>query len=536
MSEPQTPGLEPEQANVDDASPGAPVERWGIFEWSAEVAGDDHDETALSATFQLGERSVTVAGFDDGPGSYRVRFMPDAPGDWCFQIRSSLAGAGRAQRVVHVRRSWACEPRTGARQRRASTSPTPTARRTAPSARPATPGTTSRAELRSQTLDSLRDGPFNKLRMCVFPKRYIYNADEPELHAFAQKADGSLDFDRFEPRFFRQLEARIGELQALGIEADLILFHPYDSWGYQDMTRRAGRALPALPRRAPGRLPQRVVVDRQRVRPHGQAARALAALPGGPGGGRPLPAPRLHPQRRAHVRPPPPRASRSVSVQSWDVKRTREWRERYGKPVVNDEPEYEGNMPLPWGNISARELVHRFWVTVLSGGYVGHGETYLDDQRHPVVVEGRRAAGREPAAASPSCAASWRRPAARWSRSSPPGSGPRVAARRRDTWLYYFGEHQPPPLGLWPAHRAGDYLVDLIDPWEMTVTPDPALAAPTAHGICRAATKSIRRPSAWTCRAPLPGLRVRKHLRRPVGDPRRRSAAVPVTGCTRYLT
>ncbi len=53
-----------------------------------------------------------------------------------------------------------------------------------------------------------------------------------------------------------------------------------------------------------------------------------------------------------------------VSIQSWDVKRTREWRERFGKPVVNDEPEYEGDVPLPWGNISARELVHRYWVTL----------------------------------------------------------------------------------------------------------------------------------------------------------------------------
>ena len=53
-----------------------------------------------------------------------------------------------------------------------------------------------------------------------------------------------------------------------------------------------------------------------------------------------------------------------------------EWREAYGKPVVNDEPEYEGNIIQSWGNITAQELVHRFWITVMRGGYAGHGETY----------------------------------------------------------------------------------------------------------------------------------------------------------------
>ena len=66
-----------------------------------------------------------------------------------------------------------------------------------------------------------------------------------------------------------------------------------------------------------------------------------------------------------------------VCIQNWDVKRTQEWRDAYGKPVVNDEPEYEGNILLSWGNISAEELVHRYWITLLRGGYAGHGETFM---------------------------------------------------------------------------------------------------------------------------------------------------------------
>ena len=59
-----------------------------------------------------------------------------------------------------------------------------------------------------------------------------------------------------------------------------------------------------------------------------------------------------------------------------DPERTQEWREAYGKPVVNDEPEYEGNIIQSWGNLTAQELVHRFWLTMTRGGYAGHGETY----------------------------------------------------------------------------------------------------------------------------------------------------------------
>ena len=56
------------------------------------------------------------------------------------------------------------------------------------------------------------------------------------------------------------------------------------------------------------------------------------------------------------------------------------WRNQVKKPVVVDECCYEGDIPMGWGNISAREMVHRFWQGTAHGGYVGHGETYLDAQ------------------------------------------------------------------------------------------------------------------------------------------------------------
>ncbi|MBM4093796.1 MAG: hypothetical protein FJ276_30975, partial [Planctomycetes bacterium] len=49
-------------------------------------------------------------------------------------------------------------------------------------------------------------------------------------------AYGKFDFSRPAPAFWRQFEQRILDLQKLNIEADLILWHPYDRWGFARMS------------------------------------------------------------------------------------------------------------------------------------------------------------------------------------------------------------------------------------------------------------------------------------------------------------
>ncbi len=101
------------------------------------------------------------------------------------------------------------------------------------------------------------------MRMCVFPKSYAYNANEPVYYPFERDAAGDNDLAHFNPKFFQHLEKRVRDLQGLGIEADLILFHPYDRWGFASMPRRRQRPLSALHRGAPRRLSQRLVVPGQ---------------------------------------------------------------------------------------------------------------------------------------------------------------------------------------------------------------------------------------------------------------------------------
>jgi len=91
--------------------------------------------------------------------------------------------------------------------------------------------------LEEQTLKTLAASPFNKLRMCVFPKWYDWNRSEPILYPFDGTPTNQWDFTRFNPKFFQHLDQRVLDLQKLGIEADVILFHPYDGghWGFDRM-------------------------------------------------------------------------------------------------------------------------------------------------------------------------------------------------------------------------------------------------------------------------------------------------------------
>lgn len=47
------------------------------------------------------------------------------------------------------------------------------------------------------------------------------------------------DFTRFCPEHFRRIDRAIEELRDRGLEADIIVMHPYDRWGFSDMGRKA---------------------------------------------------------------------------------------------------------------------------------------------------------------------------------------------------------------------------------------------------------------------------------------------------------
>ncbi len=106
-----------------------------------------------------------------------------------------------------------------------------------------------------QTLDTLAKAPFNKVRMCVIPKHYNYNHSEPKNYAFHLLGDKEKCVFTEENKdaymketvwnvhhpdyaFWDSFEKRLQQLFDLGMQVDLILFHPYDRWGFSTMSRK----------------------------------------------------------------------------------------------------------------------------------------------------------------------------------------------------------------------------------------------------------------------------------------------------------
>ena len=71
-------------------------------------------------------------------------------------------------------------------------------------------------------------------------------------------------------------------------------------------------------------------------------------------------------------------------------------REIYNKPIVNDEINYEGNVPSRWGQLSGEEMTRRFWIAYIGGSYATHGEALVNDEGIDWLSEGRGIARRQP--------------------------------------------------------------------------------------------------------------------------------------------
>ncbi|MGN0746024.1 MAG: hypothetical protein ACI4ML_05055 [Aristaeellaceae bacterium] len=86
-----------------------------------------------------------------------------------------------------------------------------------------------------------------------------------------------------------------------------------------------------------------------------------------------------------------------ASIQTKALTEIPRWLKEYGKPVMIDECAYEGNLMHDWGSISGREMTHRFWRVIASGGYCTHGETFLADDDVLWWARGGRLKGESPA-------------------------------------------------------------------------------------------------------------------------------------------
>lgn len=467
------------------------VERWGIFELTlgGPSEGNPFLDVSVTAKFTKGEKETVVTGFYDGGGRYIARFMPDETGIWTYETLSNVDCLNK------VKGEFKCtEPS------QENHGPVKVYNEHHFCYSDDTPyfpfGTTCYAwthqgdELEMQTIETLKNAPFNKIRMCVFPKNYDKNVNDPQYFPFEGTAPKGWDFTRFNPEFFRHLEERLKALLEMGIEADLILFHPYDKgrWGFDNMGEKTDEFyLKYIVARLSsfrniwwsmaneydymlektGDDWEKLFLTLVAADPYGR----LRSIHNGD---------ILYDHWKDYV------THASIQIGS-SIEKYRLLRDAYKKPVIYDEVGYEGNLTQRWGCLKAEELVQKFWLAIVSGTYMTHGETFNHPQEIIWWAKGGRLYGQ-----SPERIAFLRRILEEshiegldfidkwWILNA--------AGVKGDFYLYYFGTEKPkewvfelPAMGT-EIPAGTKFQVDVIDTWNMTITPVKELFEITDRG------------------------------------------------------
>lgn len=364
------------------------VEQWGVQEVvirSAREYKNPFTEVNLRCRFRRGSKEVVADGFYDGHRTWRVRLMPEVQGQWNFTTVSNDAELNGKTGSFDV-----FGPSPG------NHGPVVVREKYHFAYADGTPyfllGTTlynwlnRDTELELRTLGTLARSPFNKVRFLIFPKWMVFNQVEPPMYPYSQIGQDKFDLDRFNPEFFQHYEARIRDLQGLGIEADVILFHPYDKWGFSRMDPNHDDAYLryVVARFAAFRNVWWTMANEFDVFRDQKDWRRLGEL-----------VEKIDPfkhlrgnhnccrlfydnsepwithvllqditlQRLTDV-------PRNASAMALDAR-------KIGKPVVVDEYGYEGNNGFAWGNLGPRETVEMHWDITMAGAYASHGETYV---------------------------------------------------------------------------------------------------------------------------------------------------------------
>lgn len=354
------------------------TEQYDVFEISFENADTENPVIEHAAVFEHGGKEYPADAFRKEDGVYAVRFMPMEQGTWNYRI--CVDGAGMDSSVErNMQGTFECVANTHGNHGPVHTQGD--GFRYADGSRYLPFGTTCYAwihqsqELQEETLRTLAESPFNKIRMCVFPKSMPYNNNAPDVYPFRKREDGSWNVWDPDPVFWEKLDTRLAQLRDLGIEADLIVFHPYDRWGFAELSQEESLVylryciarLSAYSNLWWSLANEYEMVYAKSMKDWEEYGEML-----------------LEKDIYGHLRsvhniflpfPKKPWLTH-CSVQSVDIGHIPIWKKEYGMPVVIDECGYEGNIEYGWGNLTGMEMVHRFWWTIFRGGYCTHGETF----------------------------------------------------------------------------------------------------------------------------------------------------------------
>jgi hypothetical protein len=484
----------------------AAVHQWDTFEVAlhGSAPGNPFD-VKLSAKFFSADRSVEVHGFYDGDGIYRIRFMPCERGLWRYVTTSDLPELlGKTGEFMCVGPEAGNHGPVGVRNVYQFAYADGTA--FVPISTTVYGWVNQRSdELQEQTLASLKQSPFNRIRMMVLPIRH--SADNvPKYFPFEMKADKSWDYSTFDPRFFQHIETRLGQLQDMGIEAELILFHNRD---------QQGTKFDRMPSDADDRYLCYIVArfsayrnvwwnlanefDSMQFKHDSDWDRLFKIVQDED----PYQHPRsIHQMHRYYDVTLP--GETYMSIQNGgavsEFGKPDSFRQGAQKPVIFDEIEYEGkDNTKSWAHLAPEDMVYRFWLGIVAGTYVTHGETYYSSPGVAWISRGGKLMGQSPARIAFLKSILATAPMEGMIPINPQDTTIGMIGKVGEYYLIYFGKAEPTQWDFsLPAGRfvrpGTKYRIDVIDTWNMTVTPVDELATIPPKSTTSAAPVVIQLP------------------------------------------
>lgn len=503
---------------------------WDCFElqYQCKISkGSPFTDVSLSAIFRntTSNTQVTVNGLYDGNNIYRIRFMPKESGQWEYVTSSSEMS------LDNKHGSFLCMD--DGQQRSMVTVGKDNDFILADSSLFHPLGTTSyawmyaSADRQEQTYRSLQQAGFNKLRFCIFPNESVN--DEPEAFPFEAMStsvhvDGKYkgykkyewDFKRFNTAFFKHLEECVKHLGRIGVEADIILFHPYDMgrWGFDSMTMEENKFFLQYVEARLGayrnvwwslanewnlvkaRTENEWLELTEFVRANDPFSH-LCSIHGG---------------TAKYINYTLP-CFTHISIQdqgplvSFEGAAT--LRNIYKKPILFDEVCYEGDHEARWAQLSGQEMLHRIWMGLIGGAYVTHGECFCVEPAHytgySFLATGGTFKGSCPERIKFTLSILKTLPATL--RLADQSWDVNTASGGKGVYLRYFGENTPKewkfnlPVRNSRFGRLQEgmkFKVEIIDLWNMTISEYPTVFVTQKQNNYRmtdAAGQSVKLPS-----------------------------------------
>ena len=194
------------------------IEKWRRYELTVAdgpTAGNPFRDVQFTAIFEHNNHAVTVDGFYDENGEYKVRYMPEIEGDYTVTTHSNVAkldGVTDEFTVTPAESDNHGPVRVSGKTHFAYADGTGYI----PFGTTAYAWTVQPEKVQEETLETLKENKFNKIRMLVFPKSYDYNTKETAVYPFEGKpkvkrsgtdwifdaSDIGFDFIRPVPEYF----------------------------------------------------------------------------------------------------------------------------------------------------------------------------------------------------------------------------------------------------------------------------------------------------------------------------------------------